>query len=86
MNKGLACVTGDIIGILNADDVYADGEVLARVQQAMSDPGVEGCYGDLVYVKAGDEGRGTGDGQRRTGNREQGTGNGERGTGNREQA
>jgi glycosyltransferase involved in cell wall biosynthesis len=51
MNKGVECVSGDIIGILNADDVYADAEVLEQVQQAMSDPGVEACYGDLVYVK-----------------------------------
>ena len=55
MNKGVDRVTGDIIGILNADDVYVDGEVLEQVQQAMSDPEVEACYGDLVYVK--EEGR-----------------------------
>jgi glycosyltransferase involved in cell wall biosynthesis len=47
MNKGVERVTGDIIGILNADDVYADAEVLEQVQQAMSDPAVEACYGDL---------------------------------------
>jgi glycosyltransferase involved in cell wall biosynthesis len=55
MNKGLECVTGDIIGILNADDVYADGEVLERVREAFEDGSVEACYGDLVYVK--EEGR-----------------------------
>ena len=51
MNKGLERARGDIIGILNADDWYVSDGVLERVQAAMSDPGVEACYGDLVYVK-----------------------------------
>jgi glycosyltransferase involved in cell wall biosynthesis len=55
MNKGVDRVSGDIIGILNADDVYADGEVLARVREAFEDGSVEACYGDLLYVK--EEGR-----------------------------
>ncbi len=55
MNKGLERVTGEVIGILNADDVYADGEVLARVREAFEDTSVDACYGDLVYVK--EEGR-----------------------------
>jgi glycosyltransferase involved in cell wall biosynthesis len=55
MNKGVDRATGDIVGILNADDVYADAEVLEQVQEALSDPAVEACYGDLVYVK--EEGR-----------------------------
>lgn len=50
MNKGLKRSTGDIIGFLNADDFYADDKVLARVAKAFEDPGVEACFGDLVYV------------------------------------
>ncbi len=51
MNKGLDRATGDIIGFLNADDFYADAEVLTRVAQAFeSDPSIEACFGDLVYV------------------------------------
>ncbi len=55
MNKGLARVTGEVVGILNADDWYASDRVLEQVREAMLDSAVEGCYGDLVYVKA--EGR-----------------------------
>jgi glycosyltransferase involved in cell wall biosynthesis len=55
MNKGIERVTGDIIGILNADDTYADPDVLGRVQKALEDASVDACYGDLVYVK--EEGR-----------------------------
>jgi glycosyltransferase involved in cell wall biosynthesis len=51
MNKGIALATGDIIGILNSDDVYYDDSVLDRVSKVFSDPGIDICYGDLVYVR-----------------------------------
>lgn len=51
MNKGIALATGEVIGILNADDFYADSEVLHRVATVFNDPQVDACYGDLVYVK-----------------------------------
>lgn len=51
MNKGLNRATGEIIGFLNADDFYADAEALTRVAQAFeSDPCIEACFGDLIYV------------------------------------
>lgn len=53
MNKGLRLATGDIVAILNADDLYQDRTVFARVARAFEDPEVEACYGDLVYVRAG---------------------------------
>lgn len=59
MNKGLQLATGEVIGILNADDFYADGRVLERVAKVFEDPSVEACYGDLVYV-TGKVGKGQG--------------------------
>jgi glycosyltransferase involved in cell wall biosynthesis len=51
MNKGLTRATGEVIGFLNADDFFADTDVLMRVAQAFeSDPNIEACFGDLVYV------------------------------------
>ena len=50
MNKGLGMAKGDIIGILNADDEYASSDTLEHVTNAMTDPNVDACYGDLVYV------------------------------------
>jgi len=50
MNKGILIATGDIIGILNADDFYADQQVIETVINAFADPEVDACYSDLVYV------------------------------------
>jgi len=57
MNKGIAMAGGEIVGFLNADDVYAHNQVLSRVGEALSAPGLDGCYGDLVYVDAGNMSR-----------------------------
>jgi len=50
MNKGIALATGDVVGILNSDDFYADSQVLERVARIFADPSVDSCYGDLQYV------------------------------------
>jgi len=52
MNKGIALATGEIIGILNADDFYASPDVLSMVAKTFDDPTVMSCYGDLEYVKS----------------------------------
>lgn len=50
MNKGLQSVTGEIIGFLNADDVYADNGVLARVSATMEAEGFDAVFGDAEFV------------------------------------
>ena len=55
MNKGVRLATGDIIGILNSDDVYADKDVISEVMQMFSGNRVlDILYGDLVYVATND--------------------------------
>ena len=49
MNKGIALATGDIIGILNADDFYQNEEVLSNICKEFQDD-VDAVYADLVYV------------------------------------
>lgn len=54
MNKGLALSTGDIIGILNADDFYPHHGVIARVVKEFQDANTDTIFGDLVYVAEND--------------------------------
>ena len=52
MNKGLKLATGDVIGILNSDDLYADNSILNEVMKHFNnDKNLDILYGDLVYVK-----------------------------------
>lgn len=52
INRGIARATGDVIGLMHSDDFFAHNEVLAKVAQILSDPGIDGVYGDLQYVAA----------------------------------
>ena len=51
MNKGIAMATGDVIGFLNADDIYAHKDVLAHVAATFDKEEIKACYADLVYVR-----------------------------------
>jgi glycosyltransferase involved in cell wall biosynthesis len=50
MNKGINFATGDIVGMLNADDVFSDDSVLGDVAGVFEDENVRILYGDLDYV------------------------------------
>jgi glycosyltransferase involved in cell wall biosynthesis len=50
MNKGIMKSSGDIIGILNSDDMYANDNVIEQVVDSFLKTKAETCYGDLVYV------------------------------------
>lgn len=55
MNKGVRAATGDIIGILNSDDFYADQNVISDVVKAFTaSPEAQALYADLVYVNRED--------------------------------
>ena len=56
MNKGIELATGDVIGILNADDFYSSDTVISGIVKAMATNDAEGAYGDLEYVDAVDNG------------------------------
>ncbi|MDG1693900.1 MAG: glycosyltransferase family 2 protein [Porticoccaceae bacterium] len=50
LNKGLKLATGDVIGVLHSDDVFADEHVISDVAKEFSCSEVDAVYGDLVYV------------------------------------
>lgn len=50
MNKGIKMASGDVIGILNSDDYYADCDCIADVVDSITQNRVDSCYGDLMYI------------------------------------
>lgn len=51
INKGIAMATGDIIGILNSDDIFASENVIENIVHCFKTKNTDSVYGDLVYVK-----------------------------------
>jgi glycosyltransferase involved in cell wall biosynthesis len=51
MNKGINLATGDVVGMLNADDYYVDDLVLSKVMEGFEDPNIDAVYGDLEYFR-----------------------------------
>ncbi|KQP03050.1 glycosyltransferase family 2 protein [Pseudorhodoferax sp. Leaf265] len=52
MNKGLRIASGDVIAFLNADDRYANGQVLERVAALMEREGLDALLGDVAFFHA----------------------------------
>lgn len=52
MNKGLALSTGDVIGFLNADDVYIDDAILSKIADLMEREKLDALYGDVAFFRA----------------------------------
>ncbi len=51
LNKGINMATGDIIGFLHSDDVFASPETIAHIAAAFEQPDTKLVYGDLEYCK-----------------------------------
>jgi glycosyltransferase involved in cell wall biosynthesis len=53
MNKGLRLATGDIIGILNSDDLYTETNIISRVVAEFQRSSADLVFGDIVFVHPG---------------------------------
>ncbi|WP_066631722.1 glycosyltransferase family 2 protein [Labilibacter marinus] len=51
LNKGINMATGDVIGILHADDLLDDDYTIETVMQTFTNNQTEATYGDLEYVQ-----------------------------------
>lgn len=51
MNKGISAATGEVIGILNSDDIYIGPHVISTIAKFFSDPAIKTTYADLQYVQ-----------------------------------
>ena len=56
LNKGINNATGDIIGFLHSDDIFASPNTIASIAKVFSTPSIENggfpdvVYGDLVFI------------------------------------
>lgn len=50
LNKGIGMATGDVVGFIHSDDIFADGSAISRVAQAFEKNNADAVYGDLQYV------------------------------------
>jgi glycosyltransferase involved in cell wall biosynthesis len=50
LNKGIDMATGEIIGILNADDMLASVDVIGNIVAQFEKYGADGVYGNLNYI------------------------------------
>lgn len=50
LNKGITLSTGDIIGILNSDDVFAGSNIISKVVECFERNNSDILYGNLKYV------------------------------------
>lgn len=54
MNKGILLATGDVIGILNADDLYSSNDIISKIVNQFTKSNADALYGDLKYVLKND--------------------------------
>jgi glycosyltransferase involved in cell wall biosynthesis len=51
LNKGIAASSGDVIGFLHSDDVYAASDVIETVVREMVAKSLDALYGDVAFVR-----------------------------------
>jgi glycosyltransferase involved in cell wall biosynthesis len=55
INKGIKLASGDVIGILNADDFFVDSSVISRIASYFNaNLEIEGVYADILFTEQHD--------------------------------
>ena len=54
INKGMQLATGDIIGLLNSDDLLASTDVVSTIAKTFEEKQVDSLYADLLFVQQDD--------------------------------
>ena len=54
INKGIVMATGEVVGILNSDDMLDGDDVISSIVKAFEEQQTDAVYGDLEYVDAKD--------------------------------
>ncbi len=50
LNKGIGMATGDIVGFMHSDDLFANEHIIQNVVDKFKDNDTDSLYGDLQYV------------------------------------
>jgi glycosyltransferase involved in cell wall biosynthesis len=50
LNKGLSLATGDVVGFLHSDDVFANEIIISNIVKLFQEKQIGGVYGDLEYI------------------------------------
>lgn len=50
LNKGIRMATGEVVGVLHSDDLFAHENVITLIAAAFEDEDIEVVYGDIKYV------------------------------------
>lgn len=54
LNKGIKMATGDIVGFMHSDDLFASDDIIEKVAAIFAKHDVDSIYGDLQYVYKND--------------------------------
>ena len=54
LNKGISLATGDVIGFMHSDDIFASNAIIAMIADQFANPLVDAVYGNLQYVSKDD--------------------------------
>lgn len=58
INKGIKLATGDILGLLHADDFLSDDNVISRIASVFKQyPGINAAYADVIFTDREDLGK-----------------------------
>jgi glycosyltransferase involved in cell wall biosynthesis len=57
LNKGIERATGDVIGVLHSDDLFAGPGVLTKVAQLFDDQSLDAVYADAAFFNPGKLGK-----------------------------
>jgi glycosyltransferase involved in cell wall biosynthesis len=50
INKGISKATGEVIGLLHSDDLFADITIISQIAETFLKTSADGVYGNLLYV------------------------------------
>ncbi|MEI7499042.1 MAG: glycosyltransferase family 2 protein [Bacteroidota bacterium] len=50
LNKGIGLATGEVVGFLHSDDMFADENVIKKVVESLACAEVDAVYGDIRFV------------------------------------